>query len=171
MEKLLDDQTIVKVFNNTTGSLGIHSNIANLTWAGSDTERSIPLGKLKELFAMPGVRIMFERNSALIKEDRIREELGLDSLGKYDFDVPGIKALLKRADLAEFEDVLQFCSNKVLTMIIDLAKTERVTNVNMLNLIRVYSGIDLYELIKEEIEKSPAGKSENTVAPRARRTV
>jgi len=171
----LPGSTMVKIINNTTGSVSIVSTIATLSWAApastsavSMNVRTISLEKLQELFSEPGVRTLFTRNSLLVRESNVREELGLDPLDEYDLDGPSIVNLLESKDLAKLKEVLEYCSDTVLSMIVDIAKNLNISDLLTLTLIKEFSGIDLYEFMKDEAETK---KENNTteVPGRAKR--
>lgn len=162
IEKLstIDPKTIVRVFNNTTGSVGIKTENFSVTWEFPDVEKRISFEKLQDAMTYTGVVRLFEGGELLIKDNNIREALYLDALGKYDLDSEQVKELLENSELVEFEDVIEYCSNAVFEKIVSTAVAIRLNDMGKLGIIKKYSGMDVYEIIKDNEEIAPTNDKE-----------
>lgn len=155
--KKITEKTMVKVLNNSTGSVGYTVEGVTRKFDRINAEKNISFGELLNLFNTAGGRELFEEDLLLINDNTIREELSLRPLDKYIVDEKGIKELFKSTP-SELEDVLQNCTDLILEKITQTAINLPLKDVDMINLIKSYSGIDVYNIIEDNktSEKEPS---------------
>jgi len=144
----ITDKTMVKVLNNDTGSVGYTVEGVTRKFDRINAEKNISFGELRDLFNVAGGRELFEEDLLMIKDNRVREELSLRPLDKYIIDEAGIKQLFKSTP-KELEDVLENCTDLILEKITQTALKLPLKDVDMINLIKSYSGVDVYNIIED----------------------
>lgn len=151
--KKITDKTIVKVFNNSTGSVGYTVDNVTRKFDKPNASRDVEFKELQNLFNVAGGRELFSEDILLIKDNTIREELSLHPMDKYILDEEGIVNLFDSSD-DELEDVLQNCTDLILEKITQVAIKLPLNELSKVNLIKNYSGLDIYSVIEEsKVEK------------------
>jgi hypothetical protein len=170
----INDNTIVEVWNNSIGDARytVQNGTINIrrTWRLPGTMQEVEFKELKTAFNEPGVRQLFEvfnkelkryeDGELLIKNELVREKLDLKPLGKYTLDQEQIIDLLKNQSVGKFEETLENCPDSTLDRIIQEAINLPLSDINKINLVKLYSGKDVLTFIqiknenKNEEEKS-----------------
>lgn len=172
MEKL-SEATLVEVWSNTHGSIGYTTDKAKRVWQIAGTSRKVTLGELMETAGTVGGRNLLESGALLIKDNKARDYLGLPILDKYDLDIKQMQELLKSKDKEEIKDFLAYCSNQALETFVRVAIELPVTDMEISNLIRDYSGKDIVSVVQDRLESEDNEEEvrEETTANRPRRKV
>src|SRR5690625_3693526 len=105
-KRRLTETTKVKVFNNTTGRVSFIAGDKKYKWDKPDVPRNVPLGHLRELMFSRGGEILLHE-CLLIKENDIREDLGLPFEKEHILGKQEIVELLKNGSLDELQEVLE----------------------------------------------------------------
>lgn len=166
--KKITDKTLVKVFNNSTGSAGYTVDNITRKFDKPNSYREIEFKEILNLFNTAGGRELFSEDILLIKDNTIREELSLHPMDKYVLDEEGIKNLFNGSD-DELEDVLQNCTDLILEKITQVAIELPLNELSKVNLIKNYTGLDIYSVIEESKVDKKETKS-TSVAGRPKRT-
>lgn len=151
----LTESTLVEVISDYNGIVVLGGEKENRIF-DPYTRKKLTLEFLKGAVFGRGSRKVFENNLLIIRDERVREELDLPPRKEFDLYSEEIKALLKTKDLEKLEEVLQYCSNKTLEKIVDVAINLPITDVVVGNLIRAYSGKDVLSFAQEKLENQRA---------------
>jgi hypothetical protein len=156
----LQDNMMVEVFNNSTGSVSYYSELARMhrKWDKPDSKKKISLEELRELVSASGGYELLE-NHLLIKDVDVREELGLPVDKAYMLDEKDIKALLKKS-VDVLSDTLENTSSSIKEKIAQIAIDTKLGDLDKLEVIQEHSGIDVLSAIKEKKEEEKEKKSE-----------
>jgi hypothetical protein len=174
-KKQIKDLTLVPIFNLSIGECGYTVNNGNFHIRRNWQPKSVQEVEFRELKAAmneAGVRQLFESfnkelnrfedGELLIKNDDIREKLGLSPMGRYVYDNEQVKDLLLNGNIKTFEDVLENCPNVTLEAIIQTAIDLSLNDMNKITLIKSYSGKDILPIIQEKKESEIGEKSRKT---------
>lgn len=156
--KKITAKTMVKVFNNSTGSVGYTVDNITRKFDKPNSFRDVEFKELQDLFNTAGGRELFSEDILLIKDNSIREELSLHPMDKYILDEKGIKELFSKSD-DELEDVLQNCTDLILEKITQVAIDLPLNDLGKVNLVKTYTGLDIYSVIEEKKEDKPEKKT------------
>lgn len=151
----LTDKSLVRVYNEYGGTV-LYKTDAYSRQIPADTYRDIPLAELKDLIIINGKTKLFDKGYLVIKDNRVRELLGLELLGEYNLDKDMLKALLVEADLHKIETFLQYTSDANLDKLVRVAVETPVRNLDVANLIQAYSGINIINAIQDREEEKVA---------------
>lgn len=159
--KKINETTKVDVYNNTTHDIGYYvEGLKRREWQyGANPIVKIPLGEIENALGDIGCYNMFSNNKLLIRDEEVRDYLGLQPLeGVLTND--DIKAILQSKDIDRISQELQNAKNeydeRVLEAFVNLAIELRVTDFAILGNIKEYSGKDVEEFVKEAIEADEA---------------
>ena len=151
----LTPETKVRVYNEYGGTVDYKTERGERRFMAG-TYKDIELAELSNLINGNNGRAVFDRGILVIKDARAREYLDLSPLGDYNLDADGIQALLKTYNLKDIEQFLQYCSDDVLEKMIRVAIDMPMKDLNIANLIKGYSGVNVIESIQEKIEEETA---------------
>lgn len=145
----IDPKTIVKVFNNTEGSVGIKTENFSISWDLPDVEKRISFEKLEDALSYSGVSALFDGGKLLIKDNSIRQALFMEPLTKYDLDTEAVIKLLDEGTPEEFEEIIEYCSNDIFDKIVQKILQTGKGDLAKYSIIKKYSNLDLYDILKE----------------------
>lgn len=165
--KKITAKTQVKIFNNSTGSVSYLVDNITRRFDKPNSLKDVTFKELQDLFNTAGGRELFSEDILLIKDNTIREELSLHPMDKYVLDEEGIKTLLVGSD-EELEDVLQNCTDLILEKITQVAVKLPLNDLGKVNLIKDYTGLDIYSVIEEE--KTDKAETKNATSGKPKRT-
>ena len=150
---------MVTLYNDYPSSVGYTTErgVSKIFPIGSS--KRISVEELLEVVNSIGGRTLLVDNILLVKESDVREFLGLSPLDEYNPDSNKIKELFQTVTNDEFEEILQYCSNTTLEKIVTLAVNTSLGDLTKIGLIKKYSGKDISEIIKENME------ADKTTAP------
>ena len=152
-KRVINNNTLVRVYNNDSGKVSYFSDFSRVkrTWDKTDSFKDLPFEELRDQMNTTGGSKLFEDDILLIKDIDIRKELSLKPLRAYLESDLGINELLI-GDLSNLEDALiemsQNIREKVAHKCIDL----KIKNIDVLDLIKKYSGLDILASIQENKE-------------------
>lgn len=151
--KELTDDTMVRFYNEYGGLVGYTTeNVSRTVRAGMF--RDVKLKELKQLIIQEGNGAVFKEGYLMIRDNRAREELGLDPLDEFNFGEDKIKKLLKEGSEVELEQYLQYTSNVGLEKVLRVAVELPIQDLNRANLLYAYSGTNVLDIIQEQEEKA-----------------
>ena len=149
----IEDNTMVMVYNEFGGVVTYETrNIARIFQAGS--KREVSFSELKELIVQDGYSAGFEKGYLMIRDNRVRELLGLSLLDKYNLDESQIKDLLLNKPEFELEEFLQYTSDHNLEKTLRVAVELPIKDLNRANLLYAYSGKNVLNMIQEKEEEA-----------------
>lgn len=160
---------MVEVINTSSGSVGYVPEMSTVSkkWERQGATKKVKLGELRDVVGTAGGYVLFEENILLIRDPEVREELGLPELDDYVLTDKEIKKLLKEKSLDDLEEVVQNCTDDMLDTITNTAINEEISDLNKLQLIEDYTGVDVVEAIKEHQEESPKAQTTKRVSRKA----
>lgn len=153
-QRKLTDSTIVEVFNNTSGVVGFRSesNRKKYRWDKPDSRRKVTLGELKDLvYSSGGFELLKE--CLLIKDIDVRIELGLPIEKEHILDDNDIVQLLKNGTAEDLENVLSKTNSGIREKTSAIAIELEISDLNKLEIIERYTGVDVLAQIKEKREE------------------
>lgn len=155
----LKDNLMVEVTNNSTGSVSYYSEFSRTVrkWDKPSTTKKISLEELRELVGSSGGYELLE-NFLLIKNMEVREELGLPVNKEYMLDDKEIKALLKKS-VDVLESTLENTSESIKEKIAQSAIDTKLSDLDKLEVIKEYSGVDVLFAIQEKKEEEKQEKA------------
>lgn len=159
----LNDNTMVEVINNSTGSVSFYSEYSRMSrkWDKPGSKKKVPLEELRELVSNSGGYELLE-NFLLIKDMDVREELGLPVNKEYMLDEKEIKALLKKS-VDVLTETLENTSDSIKEKIAQTAIDTKLSDLDKLEVIQEHSGIDVLSAIKEKKDEEKEKKSEKPI--------
>lgn len=117
----------------------------------------VPFSILEEGIFDKGFRFFLEKGVLFIEDKAVRVELGLEEEdGPPIFKVLNksqMLKLLKVDSLEDFEKTFEDLSRDQRNSIIDLALEEKIVNIDKINIIKKYTGIDLLKAIQLNAEE------------------
>lgn len=154
----ITDKTLVEVINTSTGGVSYTPEMSTVSrkWERQNSIKKIELGELKNLVATVGGYTLLQEDILLIKDNSIREILGLEELSTYVKTAQELKELLQvgtKADLVEF---VENCTQDMLDAVVDTAINIGLADLNKLQVIESYSGVKVVEHIKATKEETKA---------------
>lgn len=156
--KKLTGNTKVDVYNNTTYDIGYYvEGLKRREWMyGANPVVKIPLEEIESALGDIGCYNMFSNNKLLIRDEDVREYLGLQPLDGV-LTREDVKLMLENGDIAAIDEALQVAKNtydtRVLEMFTDLSVELRITDFAVLGSIKEYTGKDVEEAIKDILEE------------------
>lgn len=155
----LNDNLMVEVINNSTGSVSYYSELARMhrKWDKPDSKKKVSLEELRELVSASGGYELLE-SFLLIKDMDVREELGLPVEKEYLLDDKAIKALLKKS-VEVLEETLENTSSSIKEKIAQAAIDTKLSDLDKLEVIKEQSGIDVLTAIQEKKEDEKQEKA------------
>jgi hypothetical protein len=137
----------VDVWNNSMGRVSFILDDKKYLWDKVGAKKSVDLDILKELVNITGGYTLLNEE-LLIKEPSIREELGLPVSPGQMLDAKGITELLGKSS-TEIETVLSDSNNAVLEKVAAEAIKQKISDLDKMDVIEKYSGVDVLSAIKE----------------------
>lgn len=116
-------------------------------WDKVGAKKSVDLEVLKELVNITGGYTLLNEE-LLIKESAIREELGLPVSPGQVLDAKGITELLTKSSV-EIEAVLSDSNSAILEKVAAEAIKQKISDLDKMDVIEKYSGVDVLSAIKE----------------------
>lgn len=158
----LQDNMMVEVVNNSTGSVSYYSELSRMhrKWDKPETKKKVSLEELRELVSASGGYELLE-NFLLIKDVNVREELGLPINKEHMLDDKDIKAVLKKS-VDVLESTLENTSDSIKEKIAQTAIDSKLGDLDKLEVIQEHTGIDVLSAIKEKKEEEKEKKSEKS---------
>jgi hypothetical protein len=147
--KEFKDNDLIQVWNNLGWSVGYKTGKESRVWEISGSVKKIAFAELLEVTGTHGGRRLFEEGALLIKDNEVRERLNLPPLDKYTLDLHEMEELLKTEDIVKIEDFVQYCSNKMLDSLIQVAIKLPVKNLDIAKMLSSYSNTDVISAIEE----------------------
>jgi hypothetical protein len=149
----LTDKTLVEVYSNSTARVGYYSemNRVKRLWEKIGSIKKITLEELKELADTTGGFRLLDRSTLLIKDNLVREELGLNMLPEYIMGEQEISLLLTKT-ANEIKKVLEIAPSAIIERIAMKAIEDQITDIAKMEVIKQFSGIDVLKNIQENIE-------------------
>lgn len=165
----LTNETMVEVINTSSGSAGYIPEMSTVSkkWERQGAIKKVKLGELRDVIGTTGGYVLFSENILLIKDEAIREELGLPELDEYVLTDKEIKDLLNTKSADDLEDVVQNCSEDMLDTITMTAIKEEVSDLNKIKVIEDYTGVDVVDAIKELREENPKAQTSKRAPKKA----
>jgi hypothetical protein len=156
----LQDNLMVEVTNNSTGSVSYYSEFSRTLrkWDKPNSTKKISLEELRELVGSSGGYELLE-NFLLIKNMEVREDLGLPVNKEYMLDEKEIKAVLKKS-VDVLETTLENTSDSIKEKIAQSAIDTKLSDLDKLEIIKEYSGVDVLTAIQEKKEEEKQEKAD-----------
>jgi hypothetical protein len=156
----LQDNLMVEVTNNSTGSVSYYSEFSRTLrkWDKPNSTKKISLEELRELVGSSGGYELLE-NFLLIKNMDVREDLGLPVNKEYMLDEKEIKAVLKKS-VDVLENTLENTSDSIKEKIAQSAIDTKLSDLDKLEAIKEYSGVDVLTVIQEKKEEEKQEKAD-----------
>ncbi|MEK4008340.1 hypothetical protein [Paenibacillus sp. FSL H3-0333] len=137
----------VDVWNNSMGRVSFVLDDKKYLWDKVGAKKSVDLEVLKELVNITGGYTLLNEE-LLIKESAIREELGLPVSPGQVLDAKGITELLTKSSV-EIEAVLSDSNSAILEKVAAEAIKQKISDLDKMDVIEKYSGVDVLSAIKE----------------------
>ena len=160
----ITDKTLVEVFNTSTGSVSYKPEMSTISrkWERQNAVKKVELGELKNVVATIGGYTLFEEDILLIKDNTIREILGLNPITTYVKTLPELTQMLKAGTKAELVDFVENCTQDMLDAVVKTAIDTKLSDLNKVKVIEDYSGVKVVDHIKideatEATEQKPTG--------------
>jgi hypothetical protein len=154
----------VEIINNSTSSVSIITASQRVNFNAPTPKMPLVIQRVKreafvEMFSTPGVEKLFISEILLIKDREMREFLGLPELDRFTIGIDEIPKVLDVSfSNAEFEELLQYCSDSVLENIVKIASELPIKDMSKNLLIKKYSNLDPYKIFSERDEvEAPTG--------------
>lgn len=160
--KEFKDNDLVQVWNNLGWSVGYKTSKESRVWEISGSVKKIAFAELIEVMGTHGGRRLFEEGALLIKDNEVRERLGLSPLDKYTLDLKEMEELLKSEDITRIEDFMQYCSNKMLDSLVQVAIKLPIKNLDLAKMLSSYSNTDVMSAIEEHESIAKESNEVNT---------
>jgi hypothetical protein len=156
----LKENLMVEVTNNSTGSVSYYSEFSRTLrkWDKPNSTKKISLEELRELVGSSGGYELLE-NFLLIKNMEVREDLGLPVNKEYMLDEKEIKAVLKKS-VDVLENTLENTSDSIKEKIAQSAIDTKLSDLDKLEVIKEYSGVDVLAAIQEKKEEEKQEKAD-----------
>lgn len=154
----INENTLVEVIKNATGLVGYAVDGKRRVWeANAHPVKKIPMSELEIIMSDLGCYNMLTGKNPrlLIKNNSHREYLGLDPLGEIvTYDV--VEELLKNRNIDKIEQLLSEAEEYDITNTMDLfvesAIKLEIMDITILTMIQRYTGKDVEEVIKSNLE-------------------
>jgi len=151
---MLEPNTKVEVESIGRGSVGYQpmtNPMIKRKWSKPGVKKMIPLEEIKEVMSTSGGEVLF-KNHLLIKDIEVRRELDLPIEEARMMGEKELEDLLK-GNPAKMKSVLPDLSKESQKRLAQKAAEMKVDNMNKLQMIKEYSGIDVYKLMEAAAEK------------------
>lgn len=148
----LNDSSIVRIFNEYGGTIDYKTDTVSRT-IPANSFRDVELKELKDLIIRDAKPGLFEKGYLMIRDDKVREVLGLELLNENNLSEDGIKKLFEERDLKKLESFLQLASNANLDKLVRVAIEMPVKDLDTANLIQAYSGKNIIQIIREKSDE------------------
>jgi len=160
--KKLTDTSLITIRNNSGGGVYFNNDMNILRgWENPNSIKKISLLELMQCMSQRGIYVLFEKGSLIIDElnaGEIREMLGLPELDEYILTLNEVKELLKSKDYEDLKNVLKWSNSFQKDTVIQTAISEKISDANIINVIKEITGQDITSLIVTE--KAEAKKEE-----------
>ena len=152
-KKTITNSTIVRVYNNDSGKVGYYSEVNRIrrSWEKIDSFKEITFEELRDLMNTNGGYKLLMDDILLIKDIDVRKELGLKPLRPYLESEEGIRELLI-GDINELEDALNEMAQNIREKVAHKCIQLNIKNIDVLDLVKKYSGLDVLATIQENKE-------------------
>ena len=175
--KKLNDTTMITIRNNSGGGVYFKNDMGILrAWEKPNSVKKLTLLELTQAMSQYGVYKMFEKGLLIIEDNNIgeiREMLGLPELDEYILTLDEVKELLKSKDYDDLKNVLKWSNKFQKDTIIQTAISEKVSDANVINIIKEITGQDITSLIIDDKDNKAETKkevnSEETRPPRKKK--
>lgn len=164
---MLDKNTVIKVTNRDSGSVGYsipEMGITRLFQRGEVKE--LTMEELRKLSYLPGGQILLNECLVVHNEEAL-EELNPDYEPEYFYTETEVTELLLRGSLEQFLDCLDFAPEGVVELVKDLAVKLEINDLSKRKAIFEKTGFDVSRAIM--INHESAEEDAEVVAPKARR--
>lgn len=159
-QRKLIDSTMITVRNNSGGGIYFNNDMGILRgWEKPNSIKKISLIELTQAMSQRGVYVLFDKGSLIIDEPdagEIREILGLTELDEYILTLKEIKELITSKDYDDLRNVIKWSNKFQKDTIIQTAINEKISDANVINVIKEVTGQDITSLIiteKAEVKK------------------
>jgi hypothetical protein len=137
----------VDVWNNSMGRVSFTIDGKKTLWDKVGAKKSVDLEILKELVNITGGYTLLNEE-LLIKDISVREELGLPVTPGQMLDAKGITELLTKSSV-EIDTVLSDSNSGIIEKVAAEAINQKITDLDKMDVIEKYSGVDVLAAIKE----------------------
>lgn len=170
--KELNDNSKIEVKNDYTCS-AIYKTDKITRVFERGTKKLISIEELYNAVNTKAGKVLFDEGILLIKDERVREMLGLKPLDEYSPEYEEIAKLLEAGSKEKLEALLQYCTDATLEKIVDKAIELPIQDLSKAKLIHSYSGKDILHIIREKEEEGEevSTPSSDEPTPRRRRVV
>lgn len=148
----ITDSTPVRVYNEFGGIYTYKTEFVTRKFARKGY-KDIELSELKDLVFKEGLIAPFTRGHLIIKDERVREILGLEALGEYNLNEDGMVDLLKEANLPKIETFLQYTSDDNIKKFLRVAVQLPIKDLDIANLIQAYTGRNVIQIIRDKSDE------------------
>jgi hypothetical protein len=158
-KKATEKDIMVEVFNNDTGSVSYYSeyNRIKRLWDKPDSVKKIELEEIKDQMNTRGGAVLFQESILLIKDNAIREELGLSNLPEFLIDNVGVGELLKK-EVEEIKSTLENAPDTIKEKVASIAIEQEIKDMDKIEVVKDITGVDVYSAIKEKKEEKQSKK-------------
>ena len=164
---MLDKNTVIKVTNRDSGSVGYsipEMGITRLFQRGEVKE--LTMEELRKLSYLPGGQMLLNECLVVHNQEAL-EELNPDYEPEYFYTETEVSELLLRGSLEQFLDCLDFAPEGVIELVKDLAVKLEINDLSKRKAIFDKTGFDVSKAIM--INHESAEEDAEDVAPKARR--
>lgn len=164
---MLDKNTVIKVTNRDSGSVGYsipEMGITRLFQRGEVKE--LTMEELRKLSYLPGGQMLLNECLVVHNEEAL-EELNPDYEPEYFYTETEVSELLLRGSLEQFLDCLDFAPEGVVELVKDLAVKLEINDLSKRKAIFEKTGFDVSKAI--EINHESAEEDAEDATPKARR--
>lgn len=168
-QRKLTDSTMITIRNNSGGGVYFNNDMGILRgWEKPDSMKKISLVELTQAMSQRGVYVLFDKGTLIIDEQdagEIREILGLSELDDYILTLKEIKELIKSRDYDDLRNVLKWSNKFQKDTIIQTAINEKISDANVINIIKEITGQDITSLIVTEKAEAKKEEEKEEVRP------
>lgn len=173
-QRKLTDSTMITIRNNSGGGVYFNNDMGILRgWEKPNSIKKISLVELTQAMSQRGVYVLFDKGSLIIDEPdagEIREILGLSELDEYILTLKEIKELITSKDYNDLRNVIKWSNKFQKDTIIQTAINEKISDANVINVIKEITGQDITSLIvTERAEDKKEEEKEESRPPRKKK--
>lgn len=173
-QRKLTDSTMITIRNNSGGGVYFNNDMGILRgWENPNSIKKISLVELTQSMSQRGVYVLFDKGSLIIDEPdagEIREILGLSELDEYILTLKEIKELITSKDYNDLRNVIKWSNKFQKDTIIQTAINEKISDANVINVIKEITGQDITSLIvTERAEDKKKEEKEESRPPRKKK--
>jgi hypothetical protein len=153
-DKVLDEKMKVEVENIGRGAAGyqcVSNPLIQRVWHKPGIKKFVTLEELREAVASPGGYLLFTRN-LLIKDLDVRIELDLPTDKTKMVTETDLENLLK-GNPAKLKEIMPQLYKETQKRIAEKAAEMKIDNLTKLEIIKEFSGVDVYKMMQAEKEK------------------